>query len=149
MTLGDCVKEYRDSRDLSQRQFAELCDLSNAYISVLEKNVNPKTGEAPAPTYGVYKKIAGAMGISVQSLMEKADESAVSLGSNILVEMQSEPFSEETKQIIDKRLEDADANKRELLSLYKTMTDADKEKLLDFARFIVESYKRPDKRRKQ
>lgn len=149
MTLGDCVKEYRDSHDLSQRQFAELCDLSNAYISVLEKNVNPKTGEAPAPTYGVYKKIAGAMGISVQSLMEKADESAVSLGSNILVEMQSEPFSEETKQIIDKRLEDADANKRELLSLYKTMTDADKEKLLDFARFIVESYKRPDKRRKQ
>lgn len=149
MTLGDCVKEYRDSHDLSQRQFAELCDLSNAYISVLEKNVNPKTGEAPAPTYGVYKKIAGAMGISVQSLMEKADESAVSLGSNILVEMQSEPFSEETKQIIDKRLEDADANKRELISLYKTMTDADKEKLLDFARFIVESYKRPDKRRKQ
>ena len=149
MTLGDCVKEYRDSRDLSQRQFAELCDLSNAYISVLEKNVNPKTGEAPAPTYGVYKKIAGAMGISVQSLMEKADESAVSLGSNILVEMQSEPFSEETKQIIDKRLEDADANKRELLSLYKTMTDADKEKLLDFARFIVDSYRRTDKRRKQ
>lgn len=149
MTLGDCVKEYRDSHDLSQRQFAELCDLSNAYISVLEKNVNPKTGEAPAPTYGVYKKIAGAMGISVQSLMEKADESAVSLGSNILVEMQSEPFSEETKQIIDKRLEDADANKRELLSLYKTMTDADKEKLLDFARFIVDSYRRTDKRRKQ
>lgn len=148
MTLGDCVKEYRDSHDLSQRQFAELCDLSNAYISVLEKNVNPKTGEAPAPTYGVYKKIAGAMGISVQSLMEKADESAVSLGSNILVEMQSEPFSEETKQIIDKRLEDADANKRELLSLYKTMTDADKEKLLDFARFIVDSYRRTDKRRK-
>jgi transcriptional regulator with XRE-family HTH domain len=148
MTLGDCVKEYRDSHDLSQRQFAELCDLSNAYISVLEKNVNPKTGEAPAPTYGVYKKIAGAMGISVQSLMEKADESAVSLGSNILVEMQSEPFSEETKQIIDRRLEDADANKRELLSLYKTMTDADKEKLLDFARFIVDSYRRTDKRRK-
>jgi transcriptional regulator with XRE-family HTH domain len=148
MTLGDCVKEYRDSHDLSQRQFAELCDLSNAYISVLEKNVNPKTGEAPAPTYGVYKKIAGAMGISVQSLMEKADESAVSLGSNILVEMQSEPFSKETKQIIDRRLEDADANKRELVSLYKAMTDADKEKLLDFARFIVDSYRRTDKRRK-
>ena len=35
MTLGDCIREYREAHDLSQRQFAELCGLSNAYISIL------------------------------------------------------------------------------------------------------------------
>ena len=36
---------------------------------------------------------------------------------------------------------------KEILSLFATMTDTDKDKLLDYARFIVDSYKRPDKRR--
>lgn len=44
MTLSDFVKEYRKEHDLSQRQFAAICGLSNGYISMLEKNMNPKTG---------------------------------------------------------------------------------------------------------
>lgn len=148
MTLGDCIKVYREEHDLSQRQFAEMCGLSNAYVSILEKNKNPKTGTATAPTYGVYRKIADAMGISVQDLMEKADESAVSIGGNLMFETQSGSFSQEAKEIIDPRLDDTDADRNELVSLYKEMTDADREKLLDYARFIVESGKRPGKRRK-
>lgn len=50
MTIGECIKAYRDEKGLSQRRFAELCGLSNAYISILERNVNPKTGRSPAPT---------------------------------------------------------------------------------------------------
>lgn len=61
MTLGDCIKEYREEHGLSQRQFSEACGLSNAYISILEKNVNPKTNEPPVPTLGAYKKIANVM----------------------------------------------------------------------------------------
>ena len=36
---------------------------------------------------------------------------------------------------------------KQLLSLFATMTDSDKEKLLDYAQYIVDSYTRPDKRR--
>ena len=45
MTLSDLVQEYRREHGLSQRQFASICGLSNGYISMLERNVNPKTGQ--------------------------------------------------------------------------------------------------------
>lgn len=149
MTLGDCVKEYREYHKLSQRQFAEMCELSNAYISILEKNLNPKTGEAPVPTVGVYKKIANAMGISTQSLMEKANESSVSLGFKMAFDIPAMPFHPDVINMVEQRIEDLNnAKEKEILSLFASMTDTDKEKLLDYARFIVDSYKRPDKRRK-
>lgn len=148
MTLGECVKEYREYHRLSQRQFAEMCELSNAYISILEKNLNPKTGEAPVPTVGVYKKIANAMGISTESLMEKANESSVSLGFRMTFDTPAMPFHPQVIEILDKSIEESkNANEKELLSLFFTMTDYDKEKLLDYARYIVDSYKRPGKRR--
>lgn len=148
MTLGDCVKQYRTEHDMSQRQFAEECGLSNAYISILEKNVNPKTGEPPIPTIGVYSKIAKVMGISAHDLMCKADESFVSLGSNMAFEYPSMPFRPDVVDMVDRRIEELKkTHEKELLSLFQTMTDDDKEKLLDYARYIVDSYKRSDKRR--
>lgn len=149
MTLGDCVKEYRKYHKLSQRQFSEMCELSNAYISILEKNLNPKTGEAPVPTVGVYKKIANAMGISTQSLMEKANESSVSLGFRMAFDTPAMPFHPDVIDIVERRInETKDSKEKEMLSMFAAMTDTDKDKLLDYARFIVDSYKRPDKRRK-
>ena len=148
MTLGGCIREYRHIHGISQRQFAEMCDLSNAYISILEKNINPKTGYAPVPTFGVYKKVADAMGITVDDLFKKADDSYVSVGSKMTLEMPAVPFSGETQKMIDHRIEEADTAKKELVELFRTLTDRDKDKLLDFARFLADSYKRPDKRRK-
>lgn len=149
MTLGDCVKEFREYHGLSQRQFSEMCGLSNAYISVLENNLNPKTKEPPVPTYGVYKKIANTMGISVDSLMEKANESSVSLGARMTFESPAIPLAPEMMRIISAAVDDRENSKEnELISLFSTMTNTDKDKLLDYARFIVSSYKRPDKRRK-
>lgn len=149
MTLGDCIREYREQNRLSQRQFSEMCELSNAYISILEKNLNPKTKEPPIPSYGVYKKVATAMGISVQSLMEKADESQVSLGSNVTFEIPSVPLYNDLIESIFKTAKAARKTpEKELLELFATMTDSDKAKLLDYAQYIVDSYKRADKRRK-
>lgn len=37
MTLGEFIRKYRSEHDLSQRQFALKCGLSNGYISMLEK----------------------------------------------------------------------------------------------------------------
>ncbi len=62
MTLSDFVKEYRKEHDLSQRQFAAICGLSNGYISMLERNLNPKTGLPLTPSLPALKKISTAMG---------------------------------------------------------------------------------------
>ena len=56
MTLSDFVKEYRKEHDLSQRQFAAICGLSNGYISMLERNLNPKTGLPLTPSLPALKK---------------------------------------------------------------------------------------------
>ena len=144
MTLGECIKEYRDSHYMSQRQFAEECGLSNAYISILEKNINPKTGEAPVPTYGVYKKVADAMGISAQELMERATDSFVSIGSRISVDPSASLIHPEVLAILNTRAEcDTPQEERdELLHLFRAMCPADREKLLDYARYIVDTYNR-------
>ena len=149
MTIGECIKEFREDHDLSQRQFADMCGLSNAYISMLEKNVNPKTKKPPIPTVGVYKKLANAMRVSIDDLFKKACDSFVSLGSDTFG-IPPQAIHPDVMEILDRRIEEAKtAPEKELLLLFQTMTDTDKDKLLDYAHYIVDSYKRPDKRRKE
>lgn len=79
MTLRDLVKEYRANHDLSQRQFAAVCNLSNGYISMLEKNLNPKTGLPVTPSLPALKKIATGMGITLTDLFTRADDIPIDL----------------------------------------------------------------------
>ena len=44
MHLGEIIKEYRDKNKLSMDKFAKMANVSKAYISVLERNQRPKTG---------------------------------------------------------------------------------------------------------
>ena len=144
MTLGQIIQEYREANNMSQRQFAERCGLSNAYISILEKNESPKTKEAPSPTLAVFKDIAEELGISVHELMTKANETKVSMGQK----MQLSPMTMEIRDEVIKVLERRNNNsEKELIDLFRAMTKSDQDKLLDYARYIVDSYKRPDKRR--
>lgn len=83
MTLSDFVKEYRKEHDLSQRQFAAICGLSNGYISMLEKNMNPKTGLPLMPSLPALKKISDGMGISLADMLTTVDDMPVELLSDI------------------------------------------------------------------
>lgn len=74
MTLGEYLKRYRDAHDLSQRQFAALCSVSNGYISMLEKGANPKTGEPITPTMQSVVSIARGMGMTMQELLSEVDD---------------------------------------------------------------------------
>lgn len=143
MTLGEIIREYREENNLSQRQFAERCGLSNAYISILEKNESPKTKEAPSPTLAVFKDIAEELGISVHELMTKANETKVSMGQK----MQYSQLRKEIHDDVAAILKERRSPEQELLALFRTMTESDQNKLLDYARYTVDSYTRPDKRR--
>ena len=74
MTLRDLIQEYRREHGLSQRQFASSCGLSNGYISMLEKNEYPKTGQPVTPSLPALTKIANCMGLSSHDLFSNIDD---------------------------------------------------------------------------
>lgn len=73
MELGRIVKEYRKEEGLSQRQFADLCGVSNGYISMIEEGKNPKTNEPIQPSLPMLKKLACAMDISLDILIASCE----------------------------------------------------------------------------
>ena len=79
MLLGELITTYRNETGMSQRQFAMACGLSNGYISMLEKNENPKTGLPIKPNIDQLIKIANAMGLTLTELLQKADDMPVTL----------------------------------------------------------------------
>lgn len=81
MTLGDFLSEYRHEHDLSQREFAQICSLSNGYISILEKGKNPNTGKAIIPTLPALQKLADGMNISLTEFIGKIDDIPVNIDS--------------------------------------------------------------------
>jgi len=84
MTLSEYLKDFREKNSLSQRQLADMADLSNAYISMLEKNMNPRTGQPVRPSMPAMRKLARAMGIPVSRLMSSVDELAVDMPATVV-----------------------------------------------------------------
>jgi transcriptional regulator with XRE-family HTH domain len=74
MKLSAIITEYRKQSNISQREFARRCGLSNSYISFIENDYNPKTGKPIIPTLEQYQKIASGMGLTVHQLFERLDK---------------------------------------------------------------------------
>lgn len=74
MKLSNVINDYRKRMQISQREFARRCGLSNSYISFIENEYNPRTGRPIVPTLEQYQKIAFGMSLSVQQLFELLDE---------------------------------------------------------------------------
>ena len=74
MKLSNIVIDYRKRMQISQREFARRCGLSNSYISFIENEYNPRTGKPIVPTIEQYQKIASCMDMSVHQLFELLDE---------------------------------------------------------------------------
>lgn len=82
MKLGEYIKLYRQENKITMDEFAQRCGLSKAYISMLEKGRHPQNNKKIAPTIDTYKKIATAIGCSLQDLFSALDSDDVSLDSN-------------------------------------------------------------------
>lgn len=74
MTLSELIIAYRKEKDISQRKFAEMCDLSNGYISMLEKGENPKTKQPITPTLPMLRKLAKGLNLSINELFSMVDD---------------------------------------------------------------------------
>ena len=79
MTLSELITQYCNDHGLSVRKFAEKTGLSHAYIHFIIKGRNPKTGRPIQPTIESYNHIADAMGITINELFEKMDDTEITI----------------------------------------------------------------------
>lgn len=103
MTLGELITNYRTKHGLSQRKFAEKCNISNGYISMIEKGEHPKTKQPITPTLDKLKSLARGMEMSLQQLCMFVDDIDVSLENDYpqaFSTIVKENFSNHEKEVI-------------------------------------------------
>ena len=122
MTLKDLVIKYRADNGLSQRQFALQCGLSNGYISMLEKGINPSTGAKITPTLPALSKLATGMHTTLNELFTLVDDTDVDVKTPALSE-------EDGLASVD----------MEIISLLAGLSDAKKQQAISFLRFLAAS----------
>ena len=74
MTLGEMIKQYRELYEITMDEFSRFSGLSKGYISMLEKNENPRTKLPIMPTTKTLTCVAKAMSMSVAELMDKLNQ---------------------------------------------------------------------------
>lgn len=126
MTLKDLIIEYRNDHGLSQRQFATACGLSNGYISMLEKEMNPNTKLPVTPTLPKLKQLASGMGMSLTDLLVKVDDMPVEL---ILDDADS-------KKIVPEIEDELDA---EIMKIISGLTPEKKQQALSYIQYLAQS----------
>lgn len=115
MTIGEYVRNYRKKQGLSMQAFGEKCNLSRAYISILEKGINPTTGKAFAPTIETLNKIAEVTGVTIDALLPMLDGNQL-----ITVNHSNSSYSEDEKNLI-KKYRQLDADGKEDVEDYVDM----------------------------
>ena len=81
MTLGEYLSAYISQHDLSQREFAKICHVSNGYISMLLSGFNPKTQRPIKPSLEKLRAVAGGMGVSLQELLSSVDDVSLDISN--------------------------------------------------------------------
>lgn len=83
MSLGAYIKQYRERHRMTMQEFATASGLSKGYISMLESNKNPHNNRQIIPSINTFEKVATAMGITTNELLENmGEEQLVSLKDN-------------------------------------------------------------------
>lgn len=73
MILGDLIKNYRREHGYSMEQFAKKTGLSKAYISILERNVNPVNNKPVIPSLETIKAVAQAINMDFNEVIALLD----------------------------------------------------------------------------
>ncbi len=74
MRIGLIVQNYRQKNHLSMESFAKRCNLSKAYIGLLEQGIHPKTKKPISPSVDTVRKIAEGMNMDFEDFFKLLDE---------------------------------------------------------------------------
>lgn len=114
--LGAFVKAQRQVANLSLREMARLTDVSNAYLSQIERGLHQ-------PSVRVLRSLADALGVSVETLLAQAGL----LGDEADVDAEPEPASGPERTVAAILADPGlTAEQREaLLSVYRSFSATD------------------------
>ncbi|HET9557608.1 MAG TPA: helix-turn-helix transcriptional regulator [Actinomycetota bacterium] len=106
--LGSFIRTQRKLADLSLRELAEMTEVSNPYLSQLERGLHQ-------PSVRVLKSIADALNVSAETLLVQAGllegatgEGEVAAGSSVEAAIRTDPTL-------------SDDQKEALINVYRTM----------------------------
>lgn len=113
--LGAFIRTQRQMANLSLRQLADLTNLSNPYLSQVERGLHE-------PSVRVLKAISGALNVSAETLLAQAGLVDAVTGEK--ADAPDEAGEEERTEAAiaaDKRL--TDDQKAALIAVYRSMVD--------------------------
>ena len=106
--LGSFIRTQRKLADLSLRELAEMTEVSNPYLSQLERGLHQ-------PSVRVLKSIANALNVSAETLLVQAglledggEEGEAPAGSSVEAAIRTDPIL-------------ADDQKEALINVYRAM----------------------------
>ena len=73
MKLEELIRKYREKEHLTMQEFADRCNLSKGYVSMLEKGKHPQSQRRLVPSLETLKKISVGMGLSMDELLSMLD----------------------------------------------------------------------------
>ena len=113
--LGAFIRTQRQMANLSLRQLADLTNLSNPYLSQVERGLHE-------PSVRVLKAISGALNVSAETLLAQAGLVDAVTGEKADAPDEADE-EERTEAAItaDKRL--TDDQKAALIAVYRSMVD--------------------------
>ena len=104
--LGSFIRSQRELANLSLRRMAALSEVSNPYLSQIERGLHE-------PSMRVLRSIADALNLSAETILEQA---------GLLVNDNDEPADAEQAIKADSRL--TDQQKQALLAVYRSYCEA-------------------------
>lgn len=92
--IGDFIRQQRRQAHVSLRQLAELADVSNPYLSQIERGLRKPSAE-------VLRQIAGALQISTSAMFERAGLLQPREGSDVATAIAADPtLTERQKKLL-------------------------------------------------
>lgn len=74
MHIGEIIKKYRTEHKLTMEEFGKLIGRSKAYISMLEKNKNSRSGREIIPSADTLIAVANVLKITIDDLIKQLDD---------------------------------------------------------------------------
>lgn len=82
MKLSEVIKNYREEHHVTMEKLAQDSGISKSYISMLENEKNPKTGNPIVPSIDTLKKLALGMHMDIDSLIKILDDIPVDISTS-------------------------------------------------------------------
>ena len=73
MTLGNLIKDFRETNAITMDDFSKRSGLSKSYISILERGTDYR-GNAISPSIETIDKVANAMNVDLDTVLSKIDQ---------------------------------------------------------------------------